>query len=239
MNTKCSRLSEQYLAALRKYLKPGSKTSLPPAAGLGRQAVAAGLETLDLARIHTQALTALIPPGGSSMSKEGMFKRARAFFAEAIVPIEKTHRAARKTDAHLNQLDRTLRRRTVESSDSTRHLQRGIVQRRASELALEKSGQHHAKLLEESRRLQKHLRHLTCEIVSAQEDDRRKLSHDLHDEIAQILLGINIRLLALKKAARTNTGSLNKEIASTQRLVKQSVGIINQFAHEFGLHHEK
>ncbi|MCX6905945.1 MAG: histidine kinase, partial [Verrucomicrobia bacterium] len=185
------------------------------------------------------SLTALIPPDGSSTAKERVFKRARAFFAEAIVPIEKTHQAARKTDAHLNQLDRTLRRRTLESSDSTQHLQRGIVQRRASEQALKKSGQQHAKLIEESRRLQKHLRHLTYEIVSAQEDDRRKLSHELHDEIAQILLGINIRLLALKKAAKAKSGSLNKEIASTQRLVTQSVKTINQFAREFGLHHEK
>ena len=41
-----------------------------------------------------------------------------------------------------------------------------------------------------------------------------------------------------KEAAKANTGSLKKEIASTQRLVKQSVKTINRFAREFGLQHE-
>ena len=100
------------------------------------------------------------------------------------------------------------------------------------------SGKQRTELLEESRRLQQHSRHLTHEILSAQEDEWRKISRQLHDEIAQILLGINVRLLTLKKAAKANTGSLKKEIASTQRLVEKSVRTINQFAHEVGLHHE-
>jgi hypothetical protein len=46
---------EQYLAALRNHLKAVPKAGLQPALGLGRQTVALGLETLELARI--QALT--------------------------------------------------------------------------------------------------------------------------------------------------------------------------------------
>jgi signal transduction histidine kinase len=117
-------------------------------------------------------------------------------------------------------------------------LKRGIVRRRAADQALKRSGKHGVKLLAESRRLREHLRHLTHEILSAQEDERQKISRQLHDEIAQTLLGINVRLLTLKNAAQANAAGLKKEIASTQRLVKQSVLTINQFAHEFGLHHE-
>jgi signal transduction histidine kinase len=238
MEDQLIRLSGRYLAALRRHLKSGSDTSPRPAARLGRQAVALGLETLELAGIHEQALTTLVAPRGAATSKEGLIKRARAFFAEAIAPIEKTHRAAREADIHLSQLNQTLRRRTVESSASVRHLQQGIVRRQAVEAALEKSGKQRTRLLEESRRLQQHSRHLTHEILSAQEDEWQKISHQLHDEIAQILLGINVRLLTLKKAAKANTGSLKKEIADTQRLVKQSVKAINRFAREFGLQHE-
>jgi signal transduction histidine kinase len=237
MNANLNRLSGQYLAALRKHLKAGPKASSQPAIRLGRQAVALGLETLHLARIHEQALTSLVSPGGSSASREGMIKRARAFFAEAIAPIEKTHPAALKAGVHLNQLNQTLRQRTVESSASALHLKRGIVQRQAAEQALKKSGKHRTELLEESRRLQKHLRHLTRELLSAQEDEWQKTSHQLHDEIAQTLLGINVWLLTLKKAANADTQGLEKEITSTQRLVRQAVRAIDRLAHEFALHH--
>ena len=42
---------------------------------------------------------------------------------------------------------------------------------------------------------------------------------ELQDEIAQTLLGINVRLLSLKRESSVNTGRLKNEIASTQRLV--------------------
>lgn len=238
MKDKVSRLSGQYLTALRRHLKAGVKPNSRPAIRLGHQAVALGLETLELARIHEQALAALVTPGASPRSSGAMVQRARAFFEEAVAPIEETHRTALKADVDLRQLNQTLHRRTLESSASARHLRQGISRRRAAEQALKKSGAQRTKLLEESRRLQQHSRHLTREILLAQEDEWHKLSHQLHDEIVQILVGINVRLLTLKKAAKANSGCLKKEIASTQQLVRQSVRTIHRFAREFGLPHE-
>ena len=238
MNAELSRLSEQYVAGLRRHLQPDAKASLRAAIRLGRRAVALGLETLDLARVHEQALTTLAPPGASSRSSAGMIKRARLFFAEAIIPIEKTHRASLKADRDLQQLNQTLRQRTLESSISARHLKQGIAQRQAAEAVLRQSGIHRHKLLAQSRRLQQHSRRLTHELLSAQEDEWQRASRKLHNEIAQILLGIHVRLLTLKRAARANTGSLKKEIASTQRLVKHSHRTIHQFAREFCFHDE-
>ena len=119
---------------------------------------------------------------------------------------------------------------------SSRSLKKGIAQRKTVEEALKKSRAHHKALLEESLALQNHLRSLTHQILTAQEAERKQISHDLQDEVAQTLLGINVRLLALKRAAAGNTASLKKEIANTQRLVQQSVQSINQFASELDLH---
>ena len=94
------RLSEQYVTALRKQLKQGPQASLQPALELGRQAVALGLETLDLARIHEQALVTL----ELSYSKNGFTKLAGIFFTEANTLIEETHRDARQTKVHLSRL---------------------------------------------------------------------------------------------------------------------------------------
>ena len=228
----------RYGAALRKHLAPGSQASLQPAFRLGRQAVALGLETLDLARIHEQALTTLVMSGRSSRTRERMIERAMSFFAEAIVPIERTHPAALKADVRFQQLAQTLRQRSVESSASKRHLERGVARRRAAEAALKKSGQHRLKLLQKSRRLQERLREQTRTMLSAQEDERKKSSRQLQDEIAQTLLAINVRLLTLKNAGRAKTETLRKEIAETQRLVRQSVLTIRRLGHEYGACHE-
>lgn len=231
-------MSAHYRAALRRHLVPGAKAPARRAAGIGREAVALGLETLDLARIHQRALSALIALAGTSKARERMIGRASVFFADAVVPIERTHRAARESDAHLKQLEQTLRRRTVESCASARNLKRGILRRRAAEAALKQNSKHRAELLAESRRLQKKLRDLTHRILLVQEHSRKHLSGQLRDDIAQLLLAINVRLLTLKQGAGTNSTRLKNEIARAQRLVKQSARTISGFAHECGLPYE-
>jgi signal transduction histidine kinase len=196
--------------------------------------MAIGLETLDLARIHGAALASQ----EASSSRDGIIKRAEIFFVEVITPIETTHRAAREASGDLNRLTKTLSRRTAELAASGRHLKRGIVRRKAAEEALKKSGKHRSDLLEQSRLVQEHLRHLTRQILLAQEDKRTKISRELHDEIAQTLLGINVRLLALKNEAVVKSKGLKKEIANTQRLVETSKKTLSRFVRELGQQHD-
>ena len=233
MKRKLMALSRRYVTALRKHLKQGPLASLQPARVLGRQAVAIGLETLDVARIHEEAVVTL----ESSSSRDGIIERADIFFTEAVTPMEKTHLAAIKTNLRLSQLNKTLDRRKVELAASNRLLKQGVAQRKAAEAALKKRAEHSEKLLQESCRLQRHLQHLAHQILSSQEENRKKASRDLNDDIAQTLLGINVRLLTLKKEAAVNSDELKKEIVSTQRLVDKSVKSIKRFACEFGIHH--
>jgi signal transduction histidine kinase len=218
MKLKLIRLSQRYVTALRKHLEQGPRASLSPALGLGRRAVALGLETLDMARIHERALIAL----DLSTSKDGFIGRAQLFFTEVITPIEETHLAARKAQYHLDKLTGDLGRRTAELAATNRQLRRGIVRRKTVEAALKKSGQRYSRLLRDSLQLQDGLRKLTHQVLAAQEDERHKISHELQDEIAQTLLGINVRLISLKQQAQNNTGRLKNEIACTQRLVATS-----------------
>ena len=167
-----------------------------------------------------------------------MIKRAKRFFAEAVVPIEKNHRAALKTNIRLQQLIRTLHRRAAASSASTSFLKRSILLRHGAERALKKSGKRHTMLLAELHCLQKYLRDLMHMSLLTQEDERQKTSHQLHDDMAQALIAIDLRLLMLKNTARASTESFKKEIDKTQRLVKKSVKRINLFAHEFVTQHK-
>jgi signal transduction histidine kinase len=228
MKKKLIRWSHRYAAALQKHLKQGPHTGLQPALRLGSEAVALGLETLDLARVHEQALVTL----GLSSAKNAFGRMAGIFFAEANAPIEETHRAAREHKVHLGLLAARLGRRTEELAISKRLLQRGVVRRNVMEDVFANSGKRHHKCLEESLELQKRLRHLTHQVIAAQEDERRKISLELQDEIAQTLVGINVRLLALKHGAGGNIKALKDQITSTQRLVLSSARSVREFARE-------
>ena len=185
---------------------------------------------LELARMHERALVLLEAANG----KDGIAKQAEIFFIEAIIPIVETHRAARQSKIQLDRLKKMLGRRTVELAVTNHQLQRGIVRRKTMETALNKSGEHYTKLLEDSLQLQEGLRQLAHQVLEAQEDERKKISRELQDEIAQTLLGINVRLLTLKQEARSNTKGLKNEIANTQRLVLKSAKSVRRVAREYG-----
>ena len=234
MGRKLNGLAQRYVAALRIHLKQDPR-AIPPrgtAEGLGRRAMALGLETLDLARFHEQALITLVLPGYSPGARDRMIRRAGAFFAEAITPIEKTHRTAREANAHLNQTIRALNERGVDLVASNRLLQREILQRKSVEKSLRKSEQHYSQLLEQSRHMQGQLRLLSRQLLSAQEEERKMISRELHDQIAQTLTGINIQLATLKVEASVNVKGLQKKITRTQRMVEKSVDIVHRFARE-------
>src|SRR4030095_7877539 len=92
--------------------------------------------------------------------------------------------------------------------------------------------QHHGKLLAQSLQMQEQLRRLSRQLLSAQEEERKKISRELHDVIAQTLTSINVGLATLKKEAGVNTKGLERSIARTQQLVEQSVNIVHRFARE-------
>lgn len=225
-------LSRVYHSDLKKFLQQSSDTDLASARNLGNLAISIGLDTLDMARIHEIALIALVLPSYSSMTSNRMMGRAGMFFAESITPIERTHRGAREANAQLNQIVKSMSRRTLELAESMTGLKEEIIQRKAAEELLRMSEQNSVKLLEKSQQMQEELRHLSSQLLSAQEEERRKISRELHDIIAETLTGINLKLASLKSESVTNTNEVHEKISSTQRLVEKSVEIVHRYARE-------
>ncbi len=107
-----------------------------------------------------------------------------------------------------------------------------VSQRKVVTTALRKIEHHYAQLLKESYHMQEQLRHLSRQILIAHEEERKKISRELHDEIGQILAGVNIRLATLKNETTIHNKSVKRKIASTQQLVERSMKVIHQFARE-------
>jgi signal transduction histidine kinase len=232
MKRKISKLTRRYHSVLVRHLKEGPNGSLDSARGFGAEALAGGLQTLDIAKLHERVLVTQILPDLLPRRRGPLVRQAGSFFAAAITPIEDTHRSARQAAAHLKAFVEILSQRTVELAASNLELSQEILQRKAAEKRLKNSERHYSHLLKKSDLLQEELRRLSRQILSAQEDERKKISRELHDVIAQTLTGINVRLANLKKGASATTKDLDQNIARTQKLVEHSVNIVHRFARE-------
>ena len=115
---------------------------------------------------------------------------------------------------------------------SNSRLKREIVQRQKTEEALKQSESKQLQLLEQSRHQQEQLRHLARQLLLAQEEERKRISRELHDEVVQTLVGINVHLASLTVKLPINLKDLRKNLARTQQLVRQSVDTVHRFARE-------
>jgi signal transduction histidine kinase len=224
--------AQRYQAGLCQYLQKKPATTLKSALALGHQAVALGLDTLNLAMIHEQALLAQMQPTDTPAARDRMLKRAGAYFAEAILPLEETHRAAREANEHLNNLNQTLQQRSRDLAASNQQLEKEVARRKVVEATLRQSEKKSSRLLEQSRHLQEELRLLSRRVLSVQEEERKRISRELHDIIAQMLTGINVQLATLKIEVTKNTNGICKKISRTQQLVEKSANDIHRFAGE-------
>jgi signal transduction histidine kinase len=71
---------------------------------------------------------------------------------------------------------------------------------------------------------------LSHQILQAQEEERLRISRDLHDEIAQTLVGINVQLATLTREAAGGPKGLQQKIECAQQMVEKSVAKVHQFA---------
>jgi signal transduction histidine kinase len=114
----------------------------------------------------------------------------------------------------------TLKRRMATLATTNRQLRRDIVRHTSARAILKKRSEHYAALWKASRVLQQDLRRLTQQMLQAQEEQRKHISHELQDVIAQTRLGIHVKLHALRRGTQDARRNITGGIATTQKLVK-------------------
>lgn len=104
--------------------------------------------------------------------------------------------------------------------------------RKRLEKELRESEEHQRALVTQSRLMQENLRYLSCQILNVQEEERKRISRELHDEVGAALTGVNMNLSALKKAVRGPAANLRRKIKDTQELLMQTMEVVHSFSRE-------
>jgi signal transduction histidine kinase len=139
------------------------------------------------------------------------------------------------------QAERSLHRVQAQLMDRAGQLEGLVVERTkaltATNARLEASGdsirmakEQYRLLLSDSQIMQGKLSQLTRQIITAQEEERKQISRELHDEVVQTLVGISVELAALGKGNSAGVPHLKRKIAYTQRMVEHSVQAVHRFA---------
>jgi signal transduction histidine kinase len=232
MSRKEEQFEKTYLAALRLHLEAPARDGVAAAQALGRTAAATGIGALGMARSHARALRRLAPARYIGNDGGAILRKAEPFLLSALAPLEQSHRTIRRTDNHVRALEDSLRHSTAAQTATTLRLERESARRRRAEDSVAKGVRHYRQLLNRSERTQERLRCMTRRVLWAQEEERKEISRQLHDEIAQILTGINVQLAVLKQASLVSNRGLRQRIARTQRFVEKSVTVVHRFARE-------
>lgn len=76
------------------------------------------------------------------------------------------------------------------------------------------------------------LKDLTAKIIRVQEEERKRISLELHDEIGQTLTAIAMDLNLIGQKYLSHDRELELKLAECQRLIKQGISDIHHFAFE-------
>jgi len=226
-----ARFPMAYLEALRAHLEPKAEPRNGAAQRIGLHACELGIETLTLARIHDAANSSLAAPGTNGFrSRRALAVRAASFFAEALAPIEATHRAAVEGLAENVRLGNSVHRGTVALATAHRRLARETGRRVVVQEILATSAVENRALLKRSRAMEEELRQLSRNLLASHEEERRRISRELHDALGQNLSAVNIGLASLVATAAVESKEFRGSVSRTQRLVQKSMRTVHQFA---------
>lgn len=131
-----------------------------------------------------------------------------------------------------NIRDITVRKMAEDISQKNAKLEREIARKEKIAEDLQAQRDEQSRVLRQSRAQQKQLRDFSHRILFVQEDERKRISRELHDVIAQTLVGINVHLSVLDKGVTTSPAIFRRQLAKTQVLVKKAVGIVHDFARQ-------
>lgn len=216
MSSNADELAAQYANALRAYLQNPEERTLEPAYSLGRLMIFKRSGVMALASAHQEAVLSVLSSARGAEELKRLCQLAGAFFIESLWPIEVIQRGFAEANLVLQNLNTQLAERARELSVANSRLSQEIAERREVEEAL--------------RRSERSLRQLSSQILFAQEEERKRISRELHDEVGQALTAINMNLTMLRNSPGAR--AVAAKVTDLQGLLQQTMETIHNFTRE-------
>jgi signal transduction histidine kinase len=121
-------------------------------------------------------------------------------------------------------VEKTEKRNAVLSA-SNKKLEKEIVRRQIVEKDLVKSELH-------EKQLRNRTRQLAHQVLNSQEQERLRISRELHDGIVQTLIGIKIRLVDLRLHGQKLSPAIRKQLTIVQNLVENAVETVHALSQD-------
>jgi len=78
---------------------------------------------------------------------------------------------------------------------------------------------------------QRELTQLSSHLIAVQEEERRRLARDLHDEFGQVLTAVNANLWIIERQPPADPSALRDRAAEARRLVNRTLAAMRQISH--------
>ena len=188
-------LLERYRATLQTYLAAGAEDALQQANEIGREALDAAIGPLVLFSIHRDVVQRLPP---QPVDGDEFVRRVTTVFIEALAPFQMAVGGFDEANDHVSELGAILQRHSHEleafrgEPDQGRNVKtvdlKALVERHAREIDEVRER------LETARQTPDTRRRLLADIVHAQEEERRRLAGDIHDDAVQAMTAVLLRI---------------------------------------------
>lgn len=130
-------------------------------------------------------------------------------FRPLIVYINERKKVQEALREARDELEVRVRDRTMELSEANALMKKEVAERRWAEEALRES--------------ENNLRLLSNSLLTAQETERKRISHELHDELGQALTVLKLQLRSIEQKLRDDQGTLEEGCAEAQESVDRII----------------
>ncbi len=187
-----------------------------------------GLGIFDVISLHHQAISEGVLPGGKAAFPARFASALDSFLLEALSPFGVAGADPKGTyERRLNirvEHNQALTQRNAE-------LEEEIADHQRAEAAMQASKDHYIQLYHDARAMESNLRDLSAQVLSAQEEERKRISRELHDEIGQALTAINVTIAMLKRQVISDP-SFQRNVAEAELLLERTMETVHRFARE-------
>lgn len=217
-----------YRGALRAHLAKPCKASLRKGFALGQAALDGGLEIFDLISLHHRALAEGVMPEGASEVQSRSALALEDFLLEALAPF----RIASDGSASTREGRRRMRSEHMTAlARRNARLEEEIAELQKAEAAMREGKDRYFQLYQNARTMEANLRELSAQVLSAQEDERKRVSRELYDEIGQALVAVKVTIAMLKIRAGSDP-DFQRNVADAERLLAHAMDTVHSFARE-------